>query len=265
MALDSSDFSTLAHRFRSPEARAIVLMGSFARGDAGQFSDVDLVRFLRDDTGADPEGKTHIVDGRLVVVSEVTPSSVRNWFTEPEAACECIRGARTGQPLWDPEGYFREIQDRARRFVWDGTLQEKANRWASEKLVGWAEEAHKGLGGLRDGHTGRLLNARFGLSWGLTHVMRVQRGVLLSGDNDSYPEVATEMGADSRWVKLSEGAFGLDGRDLEGQVRAGLALYVLTVEMLADALEPGCREVIDHTVGLIESELTSERQRSATD
>ena len=256
----SPDLSTLARRFRSPETRSIVLMGSFARGDAGWFSDVDLVRFVREDAGADPDGKTHIVDGRLVVVSEVTPSSVRDWFTEPEVACECIRGARTGKPLWDPEGYYQEIQDRACRFVWDETMQEKANRWASEKLVGWAEEVHKGLGGLRDGHTGRLLNARFGLSWGLTHVMRVQRGVLLSGDNDSYLEVAAAIGADSQWVKLSEGAFGLDGRDLDGQVRAGLALYVLTVKMLADELDPGCREVIDDTVGLIERELVSEKQ-----
>ncbi len=223
-------------------------MGSFARGDAGHFGDVDLVRFLRDETKNSSDSQTHIIGNRLVVVNEATPATVNDWFSQPEIASECIKGVQTAKPLWDAEEYFQEVQVRARCFVWDASMQEKADRWASHELVGWAEEAHKGLEGLRTGHVGRLLNARHGLSWGLANVMRVQRGVLLSGDNESYLEVVTSVGEGTEWAKLSGQVFGLAGQDLPNQVRSGLKLYVLTVQMLADNLDPACQDVIDNTV-----------------
>jgi len=43
------DFESLVERFLCPEVRAIALAASFARGDWGVFSDIDLVRFLRAD------------------------------------------------------------------------------------------------------------------------------------------------------------------------------------------------------------------------
>ena len=139
------DFGALVDRFRTPEIRAIALMGSFARGDVGRFSDVDLVRFLGQETETDSESQTHIINNRLVVVSEVTPAAVNDWFSKPEIASEYIKGVQTAKPLWDAEGHFQEIQARARSFVWDASMQEKADRWASQELVGWAEEVHKGI------------------------------------------------------------------------------------------------------------------------
>jgi hypothetical protein len=62
-------------------------------------------------------------------------------------------------------------------------MQARANQQASAMLVGWFEEVHKGLAGLQQNDIGRLLNARHGLSWGLGRVMKVQRGILMSGDN----------------------------------------------------------------------------------
>ena len=249
------DFSAFIDRFKAPGIQAIALMGSFARGDAGRFSDIDLVQFTREQGETESDAQTHIINDRLVVVSEVTPDAVNDWFSKPEVASECIKGVQIAKSLWDVEGYFREVQMRARRFVWDASMQRKADRWASQELVGWAEEVHKGLEGLRTGHVGRLLNARHGLSWGLTNVMRVQRGVLMSGDNNSYLEVVASLGEGTEWVKLSERVFGLREQDLANQVRSGLKLYILTVRMLADHLDPNSRQVIDSTVAHIEGEL----------
>ena len=39
------EFEELARRFDAPGVLAIALLGSYARGDAGPYSDVDLVRF----------------------------------------------------------------------------------------------------------------------------------------------------------------------------------------------------------------------------
>jgi hypothetical protein len=254
--LTQPDFDGLVRRFRRPGLGAVALMGSFARGDAGQFSDVDLVLFTGSEEKERTDPESHRVEGRLVVVSEVTPGELERWFSEPELATACLGGLRDARALWDPEGTLRMVQERARRFVWDSFMQTKADAYASRRMVDWIEEVHKGLEGLRTGDVGRLLNARYGLSWGLTQIMRVQRGVILSGDNDSYPAVAESLGPDSDWTRLSRKAFGIEGTEpLDGQVRAGLRLYALSARLLADVLEPADRDMIEHTVQLLEGQM----------
>jgi hypothetical protein len=250
------DFEALANRFRRPGLVAVALMGSFARGDAGPFSDVDLVRFTAGEVKECEEPESHLIEGRLVVVSEITPGELEKWFSEPELATSCLAALRDARPLWDPEGKLGRVVERARGFVWDSTMQAKADAYASRRMVDWIEEVHKGLEGLRSGGVGRLLNARHGLSWGLTQIMRVQRGVMLSGDNESYPAVAQSLGADSQWTALSRQAFGIEGAEsLSDQVRAGLRLYALTARLLADVLEPADRSMVEETVRRIESQL----------
>lgn len=253
------DFQVLAQRFDGPGVSAIVLLGSYARGDQGPYSDVDLVRLYANPPAA-ANGATHLIDGRLVVVSDVGPAQVEEWFTRPEVAVNVVSGLRTGRELVDREGAFRAIRIRARAFLWDSSIQQRANDWASQQMVGWIEEVHKGLEGLRSGDTGRLLHARFGCTWGLTRVMQVQRGVLVSGDNAFYDEVAAAMGRASEWVRLRQLAFGVEqeGRrplSLRGQVSAGLRLYTLTAHLIAEALRPTDEPLITETVRLIEATL----------
>lgn len=245
-------------QYDHPSVRAFVLMGSYARGDAGPFSDVDLVRFVNDET--EHEADTHLVEGTLLVVSTVPPAKVDSWFYEPDAAVETITGVRQAQPILDRDGTFATIQARAHAFTWDAAMQARADRWASKMMVGLIEEAHKGLEGLRRGHPGRLLNARFGLSWLLSRTVQVQRGVLSSGDNGFYDEVAQAVGPDSRWVHLRRTAFGIEDDSghppsLKAQVRAGLALYVETARLLYTHLTPDAEPLIAETATRIENQL----------
>ena len=257
------DFGDLVERFQRPGIVAIVLMGSYAQGNANEFSDVDLVRFYADDNQTN-EPKTYLVDGRFVVVSDVGPAKVKSWFSEPEPASASITGVRSGRSLWDPGGYFEAIQEQARAFVWDDEMQAKADKWCSSQMAGWIEEVQKGLAGLRLGDEGRLLNARFGLSWGLTKVLRVHRGILISGDNGSYREVVQDIGIESKWAKLSRRAFAMDGGDsLAEQVRAGLGVYVLTAELLAHSLQPQDKKLIDEAVRRITRETANKEKRVA--
>lgn len=242
----------LIDQYTDPRVRAFVLMGSHARGDAGLHSDVDLVRFV-DATGEDDEAVTHLVDGHLVVVSTVTPAKVEAWFTEPEATTASMAGVRSARPLRDEEGYFATIQARAHAFVWDEQMQDKANRYASGMLVGLIEEVHKGLEGLRRNHTGRLLNARFGLSWLLSRTVQVQRGILISGDNGFYDEIAQAADIPPRWVELRQAAFGIAEEGLHPQVQAGLNLYIETARLLDGALADRDRPLIQATVERIQA------------
>jgi hypothetical protein len=139
-------------------------------------------------------------------------------------------------------------------------MQSRANAWVARALIGWIEEAHKGLEGLRRNDIGRMLNARFGLSWGLSQVMKVQRGVLLSSDNGHWDEINRAVGELSEWVRLRRMVFGLeDGSGkvpaLRHQVAAGLRLYGLTAAMLDAALPEPERGMIRATATRIEQEL----------
>ncbi len=249
----NKDFQTLARQFDGPGVKAIVLMGSYARGNPGVFSDVDLVRFTDEQSSTSSEGESHLIDGRLVVVSTVGPKDVEKWFTRPEVSVNVIAGIRSARPLVDRDSAFAAIQARARSFVWDAAMQEGANAWASEQLVGWIEEVHKGLQGLQSDDIGRLLNARFGLSWGLSNVIKTQRGILISGDNAFYDEIAEAVGRDSKWTALRKIAYGIEDESgnaptLRRQVIAGLRLYVETVRLLKDALHPAHKPLIEQTV-----------------
>lgn len=248
------EFDSLVRRFRLPDIKAIAVAGSFARGDAGPYSDVDLLCFRKTDL-APHNPVTHLIGQRCISVSEVNPSSIERYFTDPVAATECMQGLRTARPLWDPDRCFATVQDRARAFAWDLILQEKANAWASAQMVFWIEEAYKGMEGLRRGDVGRMLNARYGLSWGLTKVVRVQRGILITSDNTSYTDVVNYVGTHKEWSQVSVKAFGLTDSELRDQVRAGLRLYTLTAALLVKALRPEDKKLVDETVLRINREL----------
>jgi len=253
----------LIDRFTHPTVTAIALYGSHARGDAGPASDIDLIRFVNADDADPPESGSHLIDDTLVVVTNYTPATVASWFTEPTAAVTAIAPLRHAKALLDPTGYVATLQQRAHTFTWTTDLQEKADRWASEQLVGWIEEAHKGLEGLRRNDEGRLLNATFGLSWGLTGIVKVQRGVLIYSDNTLMFQVMADVGTHSRWTQLCRLSYGLSREDgttpsLRERVVAGLQLYLATVDLLQPAIQPKEAPVIARTVERIHAHLVAE-------
>ncbi len=183
----SLDAASLVPRFsKRAGARALALMGSHARGDATPCSDIDLVCFV-DRVPREPS--LELYGGRLLVASEVGRSDVEQWFVSPVKATECIAGVRAAVSLWDPWGDFASDRARARTFTWDDRLQKAADVYAAQMLAGLAEDVLKGLQGLRGADAGRLLNAAFGLSWLLCKAVRVQRGILVRGDNSSVFDV----------------------------------------------------------------------------
>lgn len=238
--------SLVAH-FDAPQVQAVLLVGSYARGDAGPYSDVDILRLTASPL---PGAGSQLWQGKLVNISDVDHATIEAWFTEPERAVDVVLGLRDAQAPLDREGAAEALVARAKAFVWTPELQEKADRWASAQLVGWAEEAHKGLAGLESGGTGRLLNAQFGLSWGLAKTVRVQRGLMSRSDNDFFTDLQRAL-AGTSWFGCLQAAYGLTGLPLAGQVRAGIELYVLTAELLEPALQAFDRPVIGRTVALI--------------
>jgi len=242
--MTDAELERLAQTFDHPSAAAVVLVGSHARGEAGPHSDVDLVRFVDAEL---PGQGSHLFGDRLVNVSDALPEEVEAWFTRPERAVDVVLGLREARVLVSRGDRFAQVQARAAAFAWNRAMQERADAWASAQLVGWAEEALKGLEGLRRDDPGRLLLARFGLSWGLARTVRVQRGLVGGSENDFFRDLEGAF-AGSRWWELVRCAFGVTGLDLREQVRAGLELYALTAELLEGSVQPGDRPVVEHAV-----------------
>jgi hypothetical protein len=95
-----------------------------------------------------------------------------------------------------------------------------------------------------------------GFSHLLGRVIKVQRGILISGDNGFYDEVAQVMGQQSEWTRLHRRAFGIESEDgqaptLSEQVRAGLHLYILTAVLLAPVLRAEDSTLVTRTVDLV--------------
>jgi predicted nucleotidyltransferase len=84
--MDTAFLQTLIERFDRPDVDALVLMGSHARGQAHQYSDIDLARF----TSAHGQGRSHAFKGliadQLVVVNDLGPAAVDDIFTKPDVA-----------------------------------------------------------------------------------------------------------------------------------------------------------------------------------
>jgi hypothetical protein len=246
-------FKALAQQFLTDDMVAVTLMGSHARGEAQQYSDIDLVCFVRRATAPEPE--THYVDRQLVVVSYVTIEQTEAWFTEPKQVVEVMRNVQQAQPLIDRTGAFAQLQQRAQQFQWTPAHQRKADAYAANQMVGLIEEVHKGLNGLAQYHVGRLINASHGLAWGLTYATLVQQGVLASGDNGLLADAQTAMGRDSEWSQEQRRAFGIgssatDAVSLVEQTKACLRLYRVTYALLQSACQPGDCALIEKTISV---------------
>lgn len=128
-------------------------------------------------------------------------------------------------------------------------------------MVGWTEEVLKGREGLRRDDLGRLLNARYGLSLGLSRMMVVHERLLLEGGNAMHAALAVALGESSSWVRLRDRVFGLtaseDARALCDQVRSGIELYRETATLVTGTLLEGQRRLVNAVQVLVDKELAS--------
>jgi len=250
--LSSLDIDELAQRFDKPDViQALILMGSYARNEAGPNSDVDLIRFVISGKHLFNDG-TYLHEKKILInISTVEADEYEKWFIEPYEATKWIAGLRIARALIDRENFFTNgLQIRARDFIWDMAIQSRANIEASRRMVGWCEEVHKGLEGLhRTYDKGRLLNACHGLSWGLSEIIQIQRGILVSSDNNVFNEIELVLNDNMQMIELRRITFGIVGSyTLRERVIAGLQFYVLLAEQMKTIWQTYDIEIIEYTV-----------------
>ncbi len=233
----------------------IILGGSHVRGEATPYSDVDFACFVPD-TMPPPPKRYMYRDGHLVSVVSKTLASIRRALAQPESAIWVAPGLIPYRLLLDKDGSVGALMQDVANFTW-APLQPAADRYASYRLMLFAEMAHKILSGLSTGNAGAIAYAVVELTYALTEAVAVQLGVLVRGSSTYYQQVQDAVGADSAWARYHRIATGMvedasGASPVQARGIAMLHLYRETAILLQPILQPQHRKVIEQALQVIE-------------
>lgn len=206
---------------------AVFLTGSHARGEADEYSDLDVSVLVASDDFV--RNDVAYRGGVLVSVERSTVPHRERAFHEPETTLWNLTSLRSGVPLHDPEGVFADLQQRARGFTW-AEVEERAHLRAAHLVADVAEELHKVMGGLRTGDEGKVAYAILGLTFALGNAALLSTGTLIPTEN-RYLTLARDAWPDPGWRAAYGTLAGLTGEDVPARGRAALVAYERAVAL----------------------------------
>ncbi|PTA68316.1 nucleotidyltransferase domain-containing protein [Deinococcus arcticus] len=217
----------LAELKRESGVLAVFLTGSYARGEADAWSDLDISVLVEADVFV--RNTVAYRAGLLVSVERSTPSHRERAFTDPETALWNLGSLRSGQALHDPAGVFAALQERARAFVWV-EVEPQAHARAAALLAGSTEELHKVMGGLQAGDVDKLAFALVGLTFALGNAALLGTGTLIPTEN-RYLSAARGAWTDPVWRECYACLTGVSGEGIVQRGRAALRAYERAVAL----------------------------------
>jgi hypothetical protein len=255
-ALPDDLLATLLAEFARTPISAAALSGSFTRGDADAYSDVDL-RLYSDLPLDDIEPERLLYrSGRLISISLHTFRGEARQLADPPAAVFAVAPIRELRPLLDRDGALARLQRSARAFAWDRIASE-ADGYAARTLYLQAEVVQKALSGLASGHAARLALTTAELVQELTLAVAVSRRLLVASDRGYFHQVYGAVGERSVWARHHRLAAGTREPSVgESTTRsrglAALQLYRETAALLDVLLTPDQKSVVAEVVRRIE-------------
>ena len=253
MSLTDPFLQSILERIDSPVVIGMGIVGSYARGQEGRFSDVDVDIFVsRQPENPYDRYTLRYWDEKLVSLNYMLLEDERAALSDPRRAIWAVPGLRGMRILLDKDGSLAALQKAAQEFDWL-PLQPAADEFAAEMVMGNAEEVHKILNGLARGHESTVLYATWGLVKNMLEAVAVQRGILIVSENRYFGLIQDEVGRDSKWTSAFRTAWGLDSCSSQFQTRgaAALILYRLSAAMFDSLIRDQHREVIYRTLQLI--------------
>src|SRR5512137_2346273 len=98
----------------------VVLAGSFARGEGGPFSDVDIRCYVRQVPVSETEVYTmRYQDGYLVSIYLTTLENEYAGLRSPQKTIWVVPGLRQSRILLDKDGSIAALKESAEKFTWE--------------------------------------------------------------------------------------------------------------------------------------------------
>lgn len=259
ISLPNEFLTRLVTELDDDTVRAIILRGSYARGDAvPPYSDVDLLRIVQEMPALTQQKQYMWREGYLLSISTRTISVYRERLARPERAFLDVAGVLKSRILLDKDGDFSKLQQEIKEFQW-APLQSAANTYASQLMVEHTEVVLPTLKALMLHDAIALSDMILDLISALTEAFAVQRGVLVMKGSTYFHEVQEMAGLDSAWTRYHKCATGVDPHSLpsiENRGIAALRLYQETARLLRPYLHSEHWEVIEPLLNMIEQELS---------
>ena len=224
-------------------AQALVLSGSFARGDAHPESDIDIIVL-----GAGPGCRLRRHDGYLVSLSWQTPEQVRDSFLSPTEVGATVPGWRRAIPIHDPQGVAAALIEEAMAWTWDGLDARCCDGHVAEGITGLAEEVHKLAVSLEVGRRWPAAVQRSVLALRLAGLLALHYRMLYETENRLWDLVAGRM--PPAWARSQAAALCDSGQDFRESCIAALQLYSLAVAEVRHLLDSRQLAVVSHACAL---------------
>jgi len=253
MTLSDPFIQTVLQKIDSPDVIGVGIVGSYARGQEGKYSDVDFDIYVSKMPDGPYDGYTlRHWDGKLVSLKYALLEDEKSALENPRRAIWVVPGLSGMQIVLDKDGSLSALQIIAQKFDWM-LLQPEADEFAAEEVMGSAEEVHKILNGLVRGHESTVLYATWGLVKNILEAVAVQRGLMIVSENRYFDLIQDSVGRDTKWTRAFRMAWGLDANASQYQSRgaAALTLYRLTAAMFDRLIPEKHRDVVNNTLRLI--------------
>jgi hypothetical protein len=244
----------LVHELDHEDLVGITLGGSYVRGTATLFSDVDIGCFWREGVGPPPRRFLYR-QGKLVSITMTSVAEAREMLKRPDLAMHIVSGKR--RVLLDKDGEVSRLLSEIEAFRWED-LQEAVNTHVSYWMMLKAEDVQKVLGEFEQENAPGLALVISNLVSVLTILSALCHKTPITNDSTYYQQVQEAVGLDSNWTRFHRIATGLEPgpTDIAALRARGIAVILLYRETLVFArpvMQLEHREIAEQVLRVVQS------------
>lgn len=232
----------------------ITLGGSYARGTATLFSDVDLACFWREGVKPPPKRFLYRQD-KLISIKMTSVTEIRQMLKRPQSAMLFVSGKR--RLLLDKDGSVARLLTEIEAFRLED-LELAVNANVSLWMMLMAENVQKVLREFEQESAPGLALVITNLIAELTLLTALCHRTLITSDSTYYQQVQEAAGLDSAWTRSHRIATGLEAgptsiAPLRARGIAVLHLYRETLVFARPLMQAEHREIAEQVLRVVQS------------